>query len=186
MWSARARRQAATAIRRASTVCAPGSYGRPPTSPRSGAHRPELLDHGGLEVGELVSILLRQRHVLLRAQAVLERIMRRTRLALFGFRPARLCAVLAARLGAGMADGNGRARPGACTGHGGIPLAGESRSWFVRGAGRREEWTRRPAQPGLLYAIVGILSREPRRPAFLARRRGYSALVVNGLLTFLR
>ena len=57
------------------------------------------------------------------------------RLAFFGLRPARLRAVLAARLGARIADGDGRARRGADTGHGGIPC------WLAR-AGWTE--TRRP------------------------------------------
>ena len=45
------------------------------------ADRRELLDQRGLEGSELVSVLLRQHDVLLRAQAVLEGILRRARLA---------------------------------------------------------------------------------------------------------
>jgi hypothetical protein len=55
---------------------------------------------------------------------VLQRILRRARLAFEGLRPAGLGAIAATRFGAGTSDGDGRAGRGACTGHGGIPLLG--------------------------------------------------------------
>jgi hypothetical protein len=70
----------------------------------------QLLDHGRLEIGELGGILLRQRHVLLGAQAVLERIPRRAGLAFGCLRAARPGTVPAARLDAGSGRGIGRAR----------------------------------------------------------------------------
>jgi hypothetical protein len=68
------------------------------------AHRRQLLDQRRLEVGELGGILVRQHHMPLRAHAVLQRILRRTRVALFGPRAARLRAVAPARVGARVAD----------------------------------------------------------------------------------
>jgi hypothetical protein len=105
------------------------------------ADRRQLLDHRGLELGEVVDVLLRQHHMFLRAQAVLQRILRRTRFALRRLRTARLRAVLAARFGAGTADGDGRARRGAIIRHGGILSGGGGGSrwgWMpARSAGQR-------------------------------------------------
>jgi hypothetical protein len=58
--------------------------------------------------------------MLLRAHAVLERILRRPGFTFFGLRPARLRTVPAARCGARIAHGKDRAQRGANTGHGGI------------------------------------------------------------------
>ena len=69
------------------------------------ADRRQLRDQRRLEIGELGGILVRQHEMLLRAHAVLERILRRPGLAFVRLRPARLRAVLAARLGARIADG---------------------------------------------------------------------------------
>ena len=76
-------------------------------------------------------ILVRQHDVLLRAQAVLQGVLRRARLAFGGLRPARLRAVLATGIGARIVlwccharrraeGGGGRTRRGACTGHSGF------------------------------------------------------------------
>jgi hypothetical protein len=68
-----------------------------------GACRRQLLDQRRLELTKLGAVLVRQHDVLLCAQAVLERILRRARLALGRRRPARLGAVFAAGLGEGIA-----------------------------------------------------------------------------------
>ena len=66
------------------------------------------------------------------------RILRRARLALGGLRPARLRAVSAARLGAGITDPDGRGARGANTGHGAIPcwLEGGGRGARTGGPGK--------------------------------------------------
>ena len=130
MRSARANRQAATATRRASTIC---------NAPMGASSATSAASKGG----ELKRILVRQHDEFLRAHAVLERILRRARLAFGGVRPARLCAVLPAGFGAGIADGDGRATRGACTGHrGGDP-------WLERADGSRWEGvTPQEAAPG--------------------------------------
>jgi hypothetical protein len=76
-------------MRRASTVCST------PT-------RRQLLEERRLELGELRGILLRQHDVLLRAQPVLEGILRRARLALCGPGAARFRAVFPAGFGTGL------------------------------------------------------------------------------------
>jgi hypothetical protein len=102
---------------------------------KHGLQRPDrrqLLQHRRLELGELGGVLVRQHKKLLRAQAMLQRILRRARPAFVGLRPARLRAVPAARCGARIADGKGRARRGANTGHGGVPCRPEVGSEVVR------------------------------------------------------
>jgi hypothetical protein len=119
MRSARARRQAATATCRASTVCsAPRAWRPAPTTEVDASGARQLLDDSPVESCELGGILVRQQDELLRAQAVLQRILRRARPAFGRLRPARPRAVLAARLNASMADLDGRARDRAGTRHG--------------------------------------------------------------------
>ena len=105
-----------------------------------------VLDQRRLQGGELGGIRVRQHEVLLRAHAVLERILRRARLAFFCLRPARLRAVLAAGLSA-------RTR------HGGFLAGG---AWLG--------WQRRPerrSEKAAGWSMVGILSRRglPGRPS---------------------
>ena len=89
-----------------------------------GTFRRQLIQQRRLERLKLDGILVRQHDVLQGAHAVLQRILRRPGLALLGLRPARLRAVLTARLGAGIGYGNGRAQRGAILRHGGIPWLG--------------------------------------------------------------
>jgi hypothetical protein len=84
------------------------------------ADRRQLLDKNRLERFELGGILVRQHDLLLRAHAVLQRVLRRTRLAFGRLRAARLRPVLPARFGAGIAELDGRARRGSCTRHDGF------------------------------------------------------------------
>jgi hypothetical protein len=94
----------------------------------------QLRDHRRLEFGKFGGILVRQHDVLFRPQAVLERVLRRARLALRRLRPARPGAVAPARLGARIGHGNGRARRGANIGHDGGSL-GWRRGWLMRAQG---------------------------------------------------
>jgi hypothetical protein len=64
-----------------------------------GPDRRQLLEERRLQRGQLGGVLLRQHEVLLRAQAMLQRILRGARLAFFGLRAARFGAVASARLG---------------------------------------------------------------------------------------
>ena len=118
MRSARARRQAATATRRASTTC------RAP----SGA---SFIQQRRLERLKLDGILVRQHDVLQGAQAVPEGILRRPGLAHLGPRPARLRAVLAAGFGTRIGHGNGRAKRGADHPTWRDSLAGGGARWEV-------------------------------------------------------
>jgi hypothetical protein len=88
-----------------------------------GAIGGQLLDQRRFERRELGRLLVADDDEFLRAETVLECVLRRSRLPFGGLRPARLGAVPATRLGTGIADGNHRARRGACTRHGGF-LAG--------------------------------------------------------------
>ena len=129
----------------------------------------QLLEQGRLEGPEPGAVLVRQHDEPQRPQAVLERILRRARLALGRPRPARHGAIAAAGLGARSARGDGRAERGADTGHGGFPR------WLVNGRGRTEE--REPERS--FYAVIGIMSIaavEPRLRcrALLARPHGGS------------
>jgi hypothetical protein len=118
MRSARASRQAAITIRRQHRL--------------HDADRRQLVQQLRLEAGELGGILLRQHDVLLRAQAVPERIPRRARLALRGPGATRFRTIAPAGFGAGLArcgwsarrragGGHGRGARDAGDGHGGVP-----------------------------------------------------------------
>jgi hypothetical protein len=159
MRSARARRQAATATCRAGTVCsAPRAWRPAPTTEVDASGARQLLDDSPVESCELGGILVRQQDELLRAQAVLQRILRRTRLALGASWPRGIWGRCAGSPGARDAHGNGRARrlPGRVgergpnpartgqsnTGHGGIPCWSRA----LNGAGAKlRTASRRPA-----------------------------------------
>ena len=105
-------------------------------APREGGlQRPDgrqLREQRPLQVSERRRILLGEHDVPHRAQAVLQGILRRARLASGGPGAARFGAVLPARFGAGPGHGDGCARRGAHTGHGGIPCCGDGR-WRAAG-----------------------------------------------------
>ena len=107
------------------------------------AHRRELVHEGRLERLKLDAILVRQHHVSQGAHAMPQGILRRARLARGRLRPARLGAVPATGFGTGIGHGNGRAKRGADTRHGGIPSSwqwGAGRDWpSARAGGRRRD-----------------------------------------------
>jgi hypothetical protein len=97
---------------------------------------------------ERAPVLVRDHDEPLCAKAVLQRVLRRARLAVFRSWPVRLRAVAPARLGAcvrgGNGDGNRRAgRGGACCGHGGIPCwVGDAPAPHFHAADRSVQSTR--------------------------------------------
>jgi hypothetical protein len=119
---------------------------------------------------ERASVLVRDHDEPPGAKAVLQRVLRRARLAFFRFRAARLRPVAPASLGARVRGGNGSGgdrrtgRGGACTGHGGIPC-------WLREKRRRRSCGGRPERS--VYPMIGILSSNwlgDCAPALIARQ----------------
>ena len=121
------------------------------------ADRRQLLDHRGLEASELLSVLLRQHHVLLRPHAVLERISRGARLPSGVLGPREFAPLR--RLASARALVTGTAARCAAPALDMAVILGWRPGTLGEKAGMRN-----PAERLLLYPIIGICPQGPPRP----------------------